>query len=177
MEQQDASAAPTAGGGGETSAPSQTYDSSIGDRELGISPEDRKDINDHGEFIMSFQPLVFPGHGIIASAPLVLQIVKQYPDRSADVKVMYTLSNREKLQNADGSKFNGQVEDKPAHMSRQELDRVRLDPFSKGAMGGQMGGPMQPPGGPGGMPPGMPPGSPPGGGMPTAMPPGSPGGF
>lgn len=147
---EDMEAAPSTGSAPSApSTPDKTYDVSVGDRELGIAPETRDAIDVDGEFITSHQPLKIPGHGINASAPITIQILKKYPDGSAEVKVMYSLANKEKLQNPNGSKYIGPIEDKITHMPKQMLDNIRLRPFDNQGTGV----PPVPGGPPGMMPP------------------------
>lgn len=148
--EEDMTAVPA--GGAMPSAPmspdNKKSDISVGDREFGISPTERDTIDVDGEFITSHQPLKIPGHGIYASAPISLQILKKYGDGSAEVKVMYSLANKEKLQNPNGSKYSGPIEDKETYMPKRMLDNIRLKPFDNQGAGG-----VPPvPGGPPGMP-------------------------
>lgn len=151
-------------------------DSDVMNRELGISKDNAKKIAVDGEMIVSHRPLTnLPGQKFLASAPIFVQVQKVYPDGSADVKVMFSMCNKEKIKNLDGmSEYTGPVDDLQAHMSKGELDKIRLGGF-EGAAGGAGGG--APPGGDpmgGGAPPGAPPGGPPG--APPPMP-GAPGGM
>jgi hypothetical protein len=132
IEDQDMSAAPAAPTPAPPS-PAKSFDNSIGDREQNISPEERDAIDVDGEMLISNEPLVFDKHGIRASAPMYLQITKKYPDHSADVMVKYTLSNKQKLMNLDGSRYLGTVTDKMAHLPKNVLDRIRLKAFDSQA--------------------------------------------
>lgn len=149
----DMSAAPALGSAPSAPDTPTKYDASVGDREFGISPETRDAIDVDGTYLTSFQPLTIPGHGMKASAPITIQILKKYSDGSANVRVMYTLANREKLQNVNGSKYEGPVEDKDTYMSKQTLDTIRLKPLENGGAGGIPSAPGGPPGGPMGAPP------------------------
>lgn len=142
-------AAPATGSGptAPASPEEKNYDGSVGDREFGISPSDRDEIDIHGEFITSYQPLNIPGHGIIASAPITLQVIKKYPNGGAKVKVMYSLANKEKFQNPNGSKYDGPIEDKSVYLPKEMLDQIRLRPFDNQQ---QQGGQLPP--APGGLP-------------------------
>ncbi len=147
----DMSAAPTLGAAPSSpDAPNKKFDVSVGDREMDISPEERDTIDVDGAFITSFEPFTIPGHGIKASAPITLQILKKYPDGSAEVKVMYSLANRQKLQTLNGTRYEGPVKDQNTHMSKQTLDHIRLRPLDNQA--GSAGGVPPAPGGPPGMP-------------------------
>lgn len=155
--EEDGTAAPFMGDNPAPSSPdNKKYDVSVGDREFGISPDERKTIDLHGEFIMSYQPLTIPGHNVIASAPIPLQIMKKFPDGSAKVKVMYSMTNPEKLMNLNRTKHQGPVEDQVTYLSKKQLDKIQLSPF--GMAGAGMGGGMM--GGMGSPMPGAVPGTP-----------------
>jgi hypothetical protein len=136
-------AAPATGGAAAPTDPNKTFDISVADREFDIDPATRDRIDVEGEMLSSYEPLEFPGHGIRASAPMFLRIDKKFPDGSADVTVMYSMSNRQKLRNPDGTKYNGAVKDIPAHIPKAILDRIRLRPFDSPAASA-----TPPPGGP-----------------------------
>jgi hypothetical protein len=142
--------------------PEKNFDVGVPDQELDIDKATRDTVDVAGEMIVSNEPIEFPGHGIKAAPPIFIRIDRKHPDGSADVTVMYSMCNRQKLRNVNGFKFEAPVADKPAHLPKQQLDRIRLKVFDQ-PMGGMTGAP--PPGGPGGMsPPGGGMGGPPGGG-------------
>ena len=148
-------AAPPAGmGAGAPPSPDNTkYNSRIGDRELGISKKDRKDIDEHGEELISWSPFEWKSHGIKASGPIPIEILEKFPNGDAKVKVMYTQTNPEKLQNINGSEYKGPIEDKEAYFTREILDNIRLNMLKQGGAGAAPPGGM--PGGDmaGGIPP------------------------
>jgi hypothetical protein len=128
--------------------PEKNFDIGVPDQELDIDKATRDTVDVAGEMITSNEPIEFPGHGIKAAPPIFLRIDRKHSDGSADVTVMYSMCNRQKLRNTNGFKFAATVADKPAHLSKQQLDKIRLKVFDQPA-GGMMGTP--PPGGPGGM--------------------------
>lgn len=135
------------------------YDSDVANREFDISPEEADKISLEGEMITCFRPPTnIPQQQFIASAPIFLQVVKNYPDGSKDVKVMFSLCNRQKLKHLDGvHQYHGPVEDIDAHVTKGELDQIKYGAFKSG--GGAPG--MGMPAGGMGAPPGV--GAPPGG--------------
>lgn len=177
MEEGEAAPAMGAGPGAPASPgksptepdPNTHYDSSVFNREFGISDQDAdKAIGQEGEMVLCTEPPTgLPQQPFIASAPIMLRVDKPYPDGSKDVTVMFTLSNKEKLMTHSGHKYTGPVKDiSNIHLTKGELDRIRVGPMkSGGGAGGGAGGPGgAPPGGPGGAPP--PPGGPAGGAPP-----------
>lgn len=125
-------------------------------REFGISDEEGWEALKHGEPIMSYEPLNVPGHPIVPSAPEPITV-----DDKGKGQVMYSVMNKEKFQNPNGSKYHGKVEDLPIRFGDQDrknrkslsISDIVLGPWASAGQNGMPGAPTPggPPGGPGGM--------------------------
>jgi hypothetical protein len=146
----DATAPPSPGQGEKTKPGNNKMQT--GWREFGISDEDGWQALKHGEPIMSFEPLKVPGHPIVPSAPEPITV-----DDEGNGKVLYSVMNKEKFQNPNGTKYHGPIKDMPIRFGDQDrkkrkslsISDIVLSPWSKaqgGMAGGMPGGP--PPGGP-----------------------------
>lgn len=136
--------------------PGTQYDGDVLRRELDIEKDDADTVEMIGEMIPCFEPPTgLPHQDFIASAPIFLQVQKSYPDGSKDVRVMFSLSNKSKLKLQDGkTEYKGEVKDiDNVHITKEELDRIKIGPMKSGGGGGGMGM-----GGGMGAPPGAPPG-------------------
>jgi hypothetical protein len=147
--------APTMGSeGAPTSPETKNYNGDVADRERGISPDVRDNIDIHGEMLRSDKPLQIPGHPELNSAPVFLQIIKKYPNGGARVRIMSSLSNQEKrilpnngdplhLRTLDGDKDGPEI-----YLNQQTIDQIRYGSFDKPGGEGGMGA-IPPPPGPG----------------------------
>jgi hypothetical protein len=125
-------------------------DSTVGDQEFDISPDERK-AADTSQFLTIYKPMSFRTLPYVLSPPIFIEIIKEFQDGSAKIKIRTDLTNKQKIQYKNGGKFEGPLDNKPVYLTKQEMDDVRLSGWDSGNGSGGM------PGAPGGAPPLAPP--------------------
>lgn len=139
--------APVAGGG--PSAPSsgsnkKVNDLSVTKRELGAEFDGLDDEDIFKEPIASFEPLYVGGQPT-TSSPVFVDVEDSDEDGMTG-KVLYSLQNRMKMRNPNGTQYKGKLKDrrirlrKGKHGSNRSIDDLMLKPFAQG--GGMVGDPM-----------------------------------
>jgi hypothetical protein len=149
-------AAPNPGAASSPIKPGRN-DVRVGWGEFDIDPEDGEEALRHGEPIMSFTGLNVPGHGIVPSGPEPISF-----DDDGKAKAMYSVMNRNKMQNPNGTKYHGTVRDQRLPLGNRNrpgrknvsIDDIILGPWAASQQGGGMP-PPPPPGAPPGAPGGM----------------------
>lgn len=148
-------AAPVAGGG--PSAPdssNKVNDFRYATRELGSEFDGLEPSDYLKEPITSFEPIDQAGEPK-TSSPVFIDL-EDSKDGDLSGKVMYSLQNRQKMRNPNGTQFKGDLQDKKLRLrnrgknKNRTLDDILLKPFDQ-AGGGAGAPPMGGMGGMGGM--------------------------
>lgn len=173
--EQDMAAAPSMTGSGAPPSPGSDDPNDVGDssmmnRRLGLSDQEAKDMDAHGESLLAPAGTDF-GHEYISSEPLPIHIDPNDAGKEGTVQAMamYTLVNpRMIVRRGSTAPYEGEIEDKPIQLTDSLRNWIKLYAWKQAGAGGGAGAMPPggaPPGGPGGAM-GAPPGGPPGmGGM------------
>lgn len=140
-------AAPVAGGGPSAPNSNKTNDFRYATRELGSEFDGLEPKDYLKEPITSFEPIDQAGEPK-TSSPVFIDL-EDSEDGNLSGKVMYSLQNRQKMRNPNGTQFKGDLTDKKLRLrgrgknKNRTLDDILLKPFDQaGGAGGAppMGG-------------------------------------
>lgn len=143
MMQQTEEAAPVAGGGPSAPGSKKVNDFRYATRELGSEFDGLEPKDYLKEPITSFEPLDQDG-GPKTSAPVFVDL-EDSEDGDLQGDIMYSMQNRQKMRNPNGTQFKGDLKDKKLRLrnrgknKNRTLDDILLKPFSQAGTAG--GGP------------------------------------
>ncbi len=130
-------------------------DSSVLNKELGISDQDAKEV-DRTKTFLCHSPIIFPEDGVKVLGPTDVR-VEPIGDNDNIFKITVYATNPRKIQDLNGNDYKGDKLEFSKEVSKKTVEALKAQGWNSGGgmMGGMMGGMGGMGGGMGGMPPMM----------------------